>query len=329
MVAARSAVRHPAAFTGVRPLDIARDLAGVAQVVAESFRGEMDPAGERAVREMRTIGQLGPLAMWIELFLPVGEGFSPGLVWVEQGRVVGNATVRRAPTFARGYVIGNVAVLPEYRGRGIARRLMEASLERARDEGGEWVALEVRADNAPARHLYQSLGFQQTSAVTQLRREADSPIMWDAPSHVQIRRPRAGEEGAVFSLAQAATPEGLRWAEPLRQGEFSFGWDRRFDLWLAGRRESWWVVESKDWIVGAIEAETLRRPREEGRLRMWVASGNACHAVLLHAALAAHEVASRSMLISHPATDTTSIEALGQLGFRHVRTLAHMKLNLK
>lgn len=331
MVAAT--LRRSAPFTGVRPMDLARDLAGVAEVLTESFRGEMDPAGARAVREMRTLGRLGPLAWWVELFLPVGEGFWPGFVWIEQGRVVGNATIRRAPTLGRGYLVGNVAVLPEYRGRGIARHLMEACLEKACDEGGEWVALEVRADNVPARHLYQSLGFQQTGAVVQLRREANAampdPDGVSQDPQVRVRRARGTDEGAILTLAQAATPEGLRWAEPLRESEFSFGWDRRLDLWLAGRRESWWVVESKGGMVGAIQAETSRNPREEGRLRMWVARGQTCHAALLDAALGAYEVAWRPMFIAHPATDVQALHALERRGFHHVRTLAHMKLNLK
>jgi GNAT superfamily N-acetyltransferase len=333
-------------------MDMARDLVGVAEVLEASFRGEMDPYGARAVREMRTIGRLGPLAMLVELFLPVGEGFSPGFVWVQEGRVVGNATMHRAPALGRGYIVGNVGVLPEYRGRGIARRLMEACLDKARDAGGEWVALEVRADNASARQLYQHLGFHQTGAVTQFVREANAASLSLTPSPIgkgeghfllplgerpgmrenrgdKVRQARAGEEGAVLALAQAATPEGLRWAEPLRQAEFSFGWERRFDLWLSGRREAWWVVESQGWVVGAIEAETTRPPHEQGHLRMWVASGHACHAVLLDVALGDRAVAAHPMLISHPATDAAAPEALDQFGFRPMRTLAHMKLNLR
>jgi len=318
------------AFTGVRPLDITRDLAGVAEVLVESFRGEMDPAGERAVREMRAVGRLGPLAFWLELFVPVGEGFAPGFVWVGQGRVVGNATIRRAPTFGRGYIIGNVSVLPDYRGRGIARHLMETCLEKARDDGGEWVALEVRADNAPARHLYLSLGFQQTGAVAQLRREAIGPILdrVDVPAGTRIVKPRTGEEAAVFALARSATPEGLRWAEPLRESDFSFGWERRLDLLLAGRRESWWVAELHGRLVGAIGAEMYHNPHEEGRLRMWVANGGACHSALLDAAIRAREVAWRPMLLSHPAADVGTLQVFERYGFRPVRTLAHMKLHL-
>jgi GNAT superfamily N-acetyltransferase len=329
MVAAT--IRRKTGFSGLRPLDAAHDLGGVAMVIAEAFRNEMDPAGERAVREMRRIGQLGPLAWWLDLFAPLGEGFFPGFVWLEEGRIVGNATVRRATAFGPGYIVGNVAVLPEYRGRGIGRALMAACIAYARDESGAWVALEVRADNVPARHLYLSLGFQQTGAVMQLRREANTPMqmLTDTSTNVRIRTPHSGEGSAIFSLAQSATPDGLRWADPLRESDFSASWDRRFDLWLSGRSEAWWAAESNGKIVGAIQAEMFRNLHEEGRMRMWNAVGHHSHAALIHAALDARTVASRPMVIAHPAADVEALQVIEGYGFRPLRTLAHMKLNLR
>ena len=53
----------------------------------------------------------------------------------------------------------NIAVLPEYRGRGIGRRLMEALLQYASNLGVSYMTLEVRAGNEKAQALYRSLGF--------------------------------------------------------------------------------------------------------------------------------------------------------------------------
>ena len=328
MVAA--SVRRNTAFTGVRPLEGARDLGGVAEVLAEAFRGEMDSAGKRAVAEMRAIGRLGPLAWWLELFAPIGEGFSPGFVWVEDGRIVGNATVRRAPAFGRGHVVGNVAVLPDYRRHGIARQLMQACIERARDEGGAWVALEVRTDNIPARHLYLSLGFQQTGAEALLRRNANTPVSNSSELNgARIRRPRSGEGAVLFSLAQSVTPNGMKWVEPLRESEFALGWDRRFDLWLSGRGEAWWVAESGEQIAGAVRVETFRNSDEESRLRMWVKAGYPFHAALMEAALASRDVRARPLAIAHPAEDVEALQVLAHYCFQPALTLAHMKLNLR
>ena len=57
--------------------------------------------------------------------------------------------------------ISNVAVMPAFRGRGIARNLLEAAIENARQQGVKDFTLEVRAGNLPALHLYESLGFRQ------------------------------------------------------------------------------------------------------------------------------------------------------------------------
>lgn len=55
--------------------------------------------------------------------------------------------------------IQTVAVVPEHRGNGLGRLLMEALVHEAVARGVHHVFLEVRADNEPARALYESLGF--------------------------------------------------------------------------------------------------------------------------------------------------------------------------
>jgi GNAT superfamily N-acetyltransferase len=53
----------------------------------------------------------------------------------------------------------DLAVLPEQRGRGAGRALLEAVESRARNEGCCKVTLEVRQDNERARALYARVGF--------------------------------------------------------------------------------------------------------------------------------------------------------------------------
>lgn len=56
-----------------------------------------------------------------------------------------------------------ITVLPEFRNRGIGRTLMTEIFARAREERGvNKVYLEVRETNAPARHLYEKMGFVET-----------------------------------------------------------------------------------------------------------------------------------------------------------------------
>lgn len=56
--------------------------------------------------------------------------------------------------------ITTIAVDPKRRREGIGRRIMEHLIEKAKDQGVEWISLEVRISNIPAQNLYKSLGFE-------------------------------------------------------------------------------------------------------------------------------------------------------------------------
>jgi ribosomal-protein-alanine N-acetyltransferase len=56
--------------------------------------------------------------------------------------------------------IGNFAVAPDFRGKGIAKTLMNKILELANERKCDSIFLEVRESNQPARSLYESFGFK-------------------------------------------------------------------------------------------------------------------------------------------------------------------------
>ena len=57
--------------------------------------------------------------------------------------------------------ITNVAILPEYRGRGLGKQLLLASMQVALSFGAEMMTLEVRESNAIAQRMYAETGFVQ------------------------------------------------------------------------------------------------------------------------------------------------------------------------
>lgn len=57
--------------------------------------------------------------------------------------------------------LANVAVREPFRNQGVARALIRAGLDACAEGGAAVSLLEVRAGNAPALHLYRSLGFVQ------------------------------------------------------------------------------------------------------------------------------------------------------------------------
>lgn len=72
------------------------------------------------------------------------------------GKVVGHAGV--FTILGEGEII-NVAIHPDYRGRGLAYKMLSKLLEVGLELDTKDYTLEVRAGNAPAIHLYEKLGF--------------------------------------------------------------------------------------------------------------------------------------------------------------------------
>lgn len=59
--------------------------------------------------------------------------------------------------------VTNVVVRENLRGQGVGRKLMIELLGKARDKGAVCATLEVRASNLSAIHLYETLGFVQST----------------------------------------------------------------------------------------------------------------------------------------------------------------------
>ncbi|HEX6925988.1 MAG TPA: ribosomal protein S18-alanine N-acetyltransferase [Longimicrobiaceae bacterium] len=87
-----------------------------------------------------------------------------------EGRLVGYAI---SWTILDQAELGNVAVGPEVRQRGLGRTLVEASLQRVRQRGARECFLEVRESNHVARRLYETLGF---TVIGRRRRYYSHPV---------------------------------------------------------------------------------------------------------------------------------------------------------
>ena len=77
----------------------------------------------------------------------------------EQQSIVGYAGVF-APGAAEADIL-TVGVVPEHRGKGIAKALMGLITDWAKVQGSTAMMLEVKVDNVEAIGLYQSLGYSQ------------------------------------------------------------------------------------------------------------------------------------------------------------------------
>lgn len=88
--------------------------------------------------------------------------------------------------------INNLAVLPEWRRRGVARRLLTAVLAAGREEGAVRATLEVRESNLPAIALYTAFGFEPRGRRPRYytQPEEDALILWLEGPAGSVETPR-------------------------------------------------------------------------------------------------------------------------------------------
>lgn len=319
---------------GLRPVNLRTDLAPLADLIELAFSDSMDSSGRAAVREMRTLSRMGAGLSVLAGVSELTQGISLGYVWVSDGKLVGNVSVYPATwpsSLGNGWIIANVAVHPDYRGRGIARQLLEASLDMIRKRGGTIAVLQVEEQNTVARHLYDRLGFVTERVWTHWRRSATTRVpapMENEPVHITRRRP--GEWRAEFALAEKLRPAsmgGIGWMRPLHLGLFRRPVTSVIGDWINLRSIERLVIHSQDerslravlWMEAAFAAASVQltlmvEPEYQG----WYDEA------LLN--LAVRRYGTRQPItLEHPADETVTNAVLRQYQFRPHRTLVHMR----
>jgi [ribosomal protein S18]-alanine N-acetyltransferase len=78
--------------------------------------------------------------------------------------------------------VNNLAVRPDYQGRGLGTALLQYVLQAGADRGATRATLEVRRSNAPALRLYERLGFSvaATRPNYYVSPPEDALILWKA-----------------------------------------------------------------------------------------------------------------------------------------------------
>lgn len=320
----------------IRPLRPSRDLAGLADLLEQAFGPELALGGEQMLRELRFLGRLGPLSL---LLLDMGspiDGVSNGFVFEQDGRVVGNVTLSRPTGHARRWQLSNVAVLDEYRGRGIARSLVETAIETIAQRGGHAVYLYVRDDNPAALHLYDSAGFVAVDRLISLALDGGQPSAGKSELRL-LRRLRPAEAQALYELAALARGAGQKWLGLPRRRRFVRTADERFFHWLGGlwtgQRETFWGASftSPRLCAGANLQASLGRNLKPHQVEVWI---HPSYRGRLEARLAqdvvtlAARLSARRTVVTLAASEEALAAALLGQGFSKLRTLILMKLEL-
>ncbi len=137
------AVRHPSDD----------DRPELEYVMLDAYRGGLDEPDmtlddtRRYVRRFFDERETTPLLDCSFVALDGARIVAAALVCLDEGR----------PLLARAYTV------PAWRNRGVARALIQLSMNALLDRGESTLALFVKVGNVPAEHLYLSMGFSSES----------------------------------------------------------------------------------------------------------------------------------------------------------------------
>jgi ribosomal protein S18 acetylase RimI-like enzyme len=239
----------------IRAIDLARDLDPVADLIELCFPIHQDPDGQTYIQEMRKAAREMRLIGWLAGLSEQYLGQSTGFVWVENGQIVGNLSL--IPLNKNGrriYLIANVAVHPEHRRRGIARRLTQKALSFLARQNESQVWLQVRDDNPAAIGLYTSLGFsEQASRTTWRIRPRDfNPAGVPTGAALSVRRWARCDWSLHQTWLEEAYPHNIQWNLPVHFQRFSPGIFQAVSNYLDGTKLKSWTVFAGNACQGVI-----------------------------------------------------------------------------
>ncbi len=306
-------------------------------LIETAFAEDQAREGRSFRDETRSLNKLLPLFRAMFAVLPSMENYFYTLVWDVDGRFASAVTISRQGSDAQRWYIANVATHPDYRGRGLARALVSAALDRIRAQGGRYALLRARADNEPAYRLYRSLGFQHLETGTILKGEAH-PIAAPALPAAYVLRPiPATDWHTRFAVAQfLASPEAQAVCPPTEK-QFQDNWIGRKLQTLINRAQHvqlrTWAIAVADRPIGLVRCQARSGGSNPHQVQIEIGSEHlgtapAVLAQAIHYCVERRSGAAHPMLVDFAGSPPDPIDYLRANGFQPIETAHELGMNV-
>lgn len=318
---------------GPRPINLRRDVRQVLELLDLAFGPILDANGRRILDSRANLQYQMPYLMRLNL---TNKGLSPGFVWEEDGRIIGNVSLIQSDVPGR-CLVANVAVHPSYRRRGVARMLMQESIDHIRTHFGKEVMLQVETNNQAAIQLYRNLGFLNIGSIR--RWETTSVRLRNLPltdNSYEVRPLGSHDWAAAYHLDRTCLNPNLNWPAPKARDHFKTGFWRWLSNFLNGRKIETWIIaapteqDHKQQLIGmaTINSEWGRPHNLEVRiLPTW--QGKIERPLLAKVIRRLRYLRGTNISIDHIADDETVNNLLQEANFSTRRKLTFMHLFIK
>lgn len=207
----------------IRPFVLPTDLDTMNALVMEGFEYPENPDWsvraddkESMLDQVSGVKRMWPLLRMLQLAFPTFRDIMHGFIAEQDGQPVGLINFMRQRN-APEWLIANVTVLPAQRRKGLARKLVQATLEELHKRNAKVALLDVVDGNLPATNLYLALGFEIFSGALEMDHEPGNPAPnLPLPPGWTLTPVSRFDWRTLFELMKRITPEQVtRFAPPV------------------------------------------------------------------------------------------------------------------
>ena len=243
----------------IRPFNLKGDYEQLIPFYDLIFEKELSSKGTSMQALLSEMKSFIPFFKFMGIFSKNYKHVFDGFVYEnEQKEIVSTVNVGYSGNY---WEIAMVATHPEYRRRGLAKKLIEESLEHAKKYKAKMCVLEVLEENTPAYQLYINYGFQHfdTKVEMKLPFEKLTIIQEQAiPSGylLQKRKRDKTTNQMMFELEKAETPKQVFEFIPVNRIKYHKPFLMRIlrplvKLFISIKAEHWTIFH-KDKLVGML-----------------------------------------------------------------------------
>jgi ribosomal protein S18 acetylase RimI-like enzyme len=201
------------------------DFEAIKKIFKEGFTEEYKQRGIDIVDRINRWQQLYPVLKVLASFNNPYQHLFNVHVYEDDNekRVVGLIqTSSRSKDQSRWHV-ENIAVLPDQRGKGIAKQLLNYMFDTYSEKGVNRFTLEVDIHNAPAIKLYESIGFRKYTTIHYYKIPPKRLPEFKKDSlkvPEGFRTYKGSDAQCLFDLYMAATPSSIRIVDQKNMADF-------------------------------------------------------------------------------------------------------------
>jgi ribosomal protein S18 acetylase RimI-like enzyme len=211
----------------IRPFQLPADLDLMASLIKGGFQYPENPdwsiqedALHGMVEQLNGVKRIWPLVRFVQIISPSFRDLLCGFIYEENGQPAGLINYmrqRREPD----WLIGNVTVLPAFRRRGIAKKLVERTIQELTDREARVAILDVVDGNVPALTLYRNIGFETYTSSIEYDVQKDLPVTpVPFPDGYTLASLKNGNWKAIYQFTKRITPESITLFEKISKGRF-------------------------------------------------------------------------------------------------------------